>query len=256
MGFNNPQKAIIQHNKKGFDPVLGFDPAAYKTLKELPPVNVGCDTVYSISDTRFKHLWQKTTWDEVIKDVPAHVQTLSLTGGEPSLWQTQIAEYLDSEMSGRFPRIIFETNASVALTADFMAAIQRWQERGYHWVWSNSPKLSCSGESRESSIKPEVLLVQQRYSETTCCEIDQSDQYIKFVTDGTEESLNEIYGVIAFYRLNGVKLTNAQIYLMPMACNKEQQDEVARSVADLCIKSGYTFCYRLQNALWSNIIGT
>jgi hypothetical protein len=162
----------------------------------------------------------------------------------------------DPDVGNRFTRIIFETNASVDLDFTFLAAIQRWQSNGGHWVWSNSPKLSCSGETRESSIRPSVLLVQQKMGQMDCdCrEYSIRDWYLKFVTDGTD--LEEIRGVIKEYNSNGVKIAPSQVFLMPMACTDVQQNDISREVAEVCISSGYTFFFRLQNAVFGNVVGT
>jgi hypothetical protein len=43
---------------------------------------------------------------------------------------------------------------------------------------------------------------------------------------------------------------------MPMACTGQQQTDVAREVAELCLEYGFLYSHRIQNVLWDNIVGT
>jgi 7-carboxy-7-deazaguanine synthase len=246
-GFNNPEKKVIMYNKKGFDSVLGFDPAEYKTLEELPPINIGCDTIYSISDTRFKHFWKKVEWEEALDTCPTNVRTLSITGGEPSLWQDEIAEFLLSGLADRFDRVIFETNGSKELNDTFIDAINSWAMQGKEWVWSNSPKMECSGHCFEEAIRPEVIKKQTEARAT---------QYFKFVTDASKESIYEILRAIGTYRIYGIQFDASQVYLMPMACSNEQQHQISQKVATLCIENGWRYCHRVQLEVYGSAVGT
>lgn len=249
-GFNNPDKKIINYNKKGFDSTLGFNPAEFSTLESLPPVNIGCDTIYSISDTRFKHLWKRMNWEDILGQCPHHITTLSLTGGEPSLWQTEIAELLMSGLVDRFSQIIFETNGSKPLEDDFIATIENWTNKKNHsWIWSNSPKMECSGHCADEAIRPEVISKQM-------FPFFNVSQYFKFVTTGDKESIYEILRAIAKYNAHGVNILPEQIYLMPMACNEEQQRAISLKVAKLCIDYGWRYCHRVQLEVFGNTVGT
>ncbi len=241
LGFNNPDMLETTNEN------LGFDPKSIMTLREMPPITKGCDTIYGI-DSRFKHLWKKTDWEEAMADY-REGDNLSITGGEPSLWQSQIIEFLDSPLSDDIPNIIFETNCSVPIKADFIDAIQDWSMRNYRsiWWWANSPKLSISGEDWSDSIVPSVAVTQ------VCANL--TEQYFKFVTDGSKESMEEINKAIYEFgrEINTVgDPINPKIWLMPVACNKSQQDFVATQVANLCIEKQYKFAFRLQNQLWDN----
>ena len=85
-GFNNPDKVNTLTNEG-----LGFDPTKYKTLKELPPITVGCDSIYSWDD-RFKHMWSTWTEEELAEELLKYTPTgewtnnigLTFTGGEPT----------------------------------------------------------------------------------------------------------------------------------------------------------------------------
>ena len=46
------------------------------------------------------------------------------------------------------------------------------------------------------------------------------------------------------------------VSIMPMACTTEQQQDIAKGVADLCMEYGFGFCLRLQNVLYGNGVGT
>lgn len=251
-GFNNPNN----------ESVLDFDPKDYNNLKDLPPITRGCDSNYAVS-SKFKHLWTKMTPIELLKNITELLPNkmwvapsglsyiLSLTGGEPTMYQSYIIELLRELYDNYYyiPEILLiETNATLELKSEFIISLNNLiKEELILIIWSNSLKLSNSGEDISKTINPKVLKQQ--------LDINNCKQYFKFVVDGTEESINEIEKIILDYQLGQIINKNS-IYLMPMACTNNQLIDISSKVAQQCINRGYKFSTRLQNSLWNNVIGS
>lgn len=260
-GFNNPE------DKKITNEVLGFDPSQYIAVLDLPPITVGCDSIYAWDD-RFKHLWKSGDADALIDELEAllphgkwvHPVThqpviFSLTGGEPTLRAKFLPELLNHPRMAECQHVLIETNCSVPLTDKFIKALAEWlnDNPARRWTWSNSPKLACSGEQHDKAIRPDIAMKQfQLFSEVT--NPWQVEQYFKFVVDGSDESFDEVERVMAEYWAAGIP-NQTQIHCMPMACVEEQQQEIAQIVADKCIQRGMRYCHRVHNTVYENAIG-
>ena len=46
------------------------------------------------------------------------------------------------------------------------------------------------------------------------------------------------------------------IYIMPMSCVTDQQDNIAAKVAQRCIDNGYIYCHRVHLDVFDNSVGT
>lgn len=192
-----------------------------------------------------------------IRHPVAHTSpVLSLTGGEPTLHQDIIAELLEMPAMADFDKVLIETNASVPLREDFLRRLSAWEaalpEEERVVVWSNSPKLSASGEPYAKAIRPEVLIAQRRAG---------GIQYLKFVTDGSTDSIDEINRVLevydgAFEDANMDPIDRHSVYLMPVGSSLEQQEEAQLAVADACLRHGYSFCARVHCWVFGNAVGT
>ncbi len=251
-GFNNPTMKEITNE------VLGYDPIKFVSLDDLPPVEIGCDSIYSW-DKRFAHMWKKGTDDDVAKrllEVLPHNRwvnpisgqdvILSLTGGEPTLRWKAIPTLLKHPDLKDVRRILIETNCSVPLHASFLAELSDlYNTDNKRVIWSNSPKLAVSGEPAEKAIRPDIARSQRLVS--------GSEQYFKFVCGADREQFDEVERVMEQYRHGGN--TDSLIYIMPMACTGEQQAEIAMQVADMCIERGFVYCHRIQNDVYANAIG-
>jgi organic radical activating enzyme len=209
---------------------------------------------------RFKHLWDSGDEDKLVEEtmkvVPhgswRHPETgqpviLSLTGGEPTLRSKHLMSLLNHEAFNGLLYLLIETNCSVALDKEFIDALNTWvlKANGRKIIWSNSPKLSCSGESWEKAIRPSVAKQQILHWGT--------DQYFKFVCGASDRDFNEVAKAMAQYKAVGI---HAPVYIMPMACTEEQQDEISAKVAHMCIDRGYIYCHRIHNSVFGNEIGT
>ena len=250
-GFNNPNKVDTTTNEG-----LGFDPTKYNTLKELPPITVGCDSIYSW-DARFKHLW--TTWTleelaaELIKYTPTGKWTrnigLTFTGGEPTSRMKVISELIHLPEFDDLKTITFETNCSVPLLDKHMERLSEWTiakpERML--VWSNSPKLSITWEPWEKAINPAVAAQQRK--------VLNSYQYFKFVVEPTDESFAEVDKAMAEFYEGGTP-ASAEIWLMPVGGVLEQQQKIDRAVTEACMQRGWNVSWRAHIYVFGNELGT
>jgi 7-carboxy-7-deazaguanine synthase len=258
-GFNNPNNLEITND------VLGFNPAAYTKLEDLPPITISCDSIYSW-DTRFSHLWKTQTIDELVKELinllphnswrhPITEQDyiFSITGGEPTLRYKQIIALLSHPDMQKLRILLIETNGSVPLHPKLLTFLQKWTEANplRKIVWSNSPKLSASGESWYKAIRPDVIASQWNSS----YHASQIEQYFKFVCGDNDTHFEEVKSVLNAYSSADIPIRN-NAYIMPMACVEEQQKEITTNVALRCIQEGYIYCHRTHLEIFGNAIGT
>lgn len=257
-GFNNPTN---ERDARGYAPIA-FDPKSYTQLKDIPLITCGCDSQYAVNPA-FAHIWKKMSIDDLangLVELLPHKQwrhpmtglpvSLSLTGGEPTLHWKRILDLLKHPALQECAHIIYETNAAVPLSDAFIEGINEWcaQDESRTWTWSNSPKLSASGEPFDEAIRPDIIAKQQH--------VMGCDQYFKFVCGPVPAQFEEVrhamdtIGGYSHYEIQGT-----QIWVMPAACTTEQQNADAQAVANMCMEHGYIFCYRLQNALWGNGVG-
>lgn len=223
----------------------------FKSYQELPLVTTGCDS-YASWDPRFKHLSPLMTVDgiadrimEILPFGQWEEEHLVITGGEPLLgWQRAYPALLDHPKMYTLKEITFETNGTQELTPDFYEYLSKWVgDRGYSALtFSVSAKLSCSGESREEAIKPEVVVQYESVGYT----------YLKWVV-ATEEDAEEALATTAIYRKAGFQ---GPVYLMPVGGVESVYALNNRRVADLAMKNGLRYSDRLQVPLFKNEWGT
>ena len=152
-------------------------------FEDLPIIHTGCDTYASIYP-EFKHFNKLATVDEVVDHLisllPEGKWTqdngqdihLILTGGEPLLaWQKLYVDLFEHPKMKDLKNVTFETNTTQLLHDDLFEYINN--NDTIEWTFSCSPKLSVSGETWETAIKPDVLRDYAR------CE--NSNVYLKFV---------------------------------------------------------------------------
>jgi organic radical activating enzyme len=220
----------------------------YKTYEELPLVSTGCDS-YASWDPRFKDLspmMESNGIVERIMEILPHGrwedEHLVITGGEPLLgWQRAYPELLDHPNMHGLKEITFETNGTQKLTAEFKEYLQRWRAQR-EITFSVSAKLSCSGESRDEAIQPEVV-----------CEYEQvGTAYLKLVV-ATEADVEEALWTVGAYRQAGFQ---GHVYLMPVGGVESVYTLNNRRVAELAMKHGLRYSDRLQVPLFKNEWGT
>lgn len=220
----------------------------YKTYEELPLVSTGCDS-YASWDPRFKDLSPmletNAIVDRIMQILPHRRwedEHLVITGGEPLLgWQRAYPDLLDHPSMHRLKEITFETNGTQKLTAEFKEYLQRWRAQR-EITFSVSAKLSCSGESRDEAIQPDVV-----------CEYEQvGTAYLKLVV-ATEADVEEALWTVDAYRQAGF---TGHVYLMPIGGVESVYTLNNRRVAELAMKHGLRYSDRLQVPLFKNEWGT
>lgn len=261
-GFGNPEKL----DTTKID-VLGFDPADYNDIYSIPLITRGCDSIYSW-DKKFAHMWRKTDEhelaNELLRLLPNQSFTapsgkpviLSLTGGEPTLRAKFIPTLMNTPELKDVKHILIETNCAVPLKHDFIMEINAWlaADHSRKWTWSNSPKLSASGEKWEEAIRPEIAMMQAMTKSREFIP-SQVDQYFKFVCDETDEMFDEVARAMEEYYAAGIPRT-AEVYVMPVACQDSDQSRISSKVAEQCMKRGYIYCHRVHLDVFGNAPGT
>ncbi len=249
-GFGLPKGELSSEVE---DIAIQHERTPYKKYEELPLVSTGCDS-YASWDPRFKDLSPMLTSDAIADRIAEILpfnewrdEHLVITGGEPLLgWQRAYPDLLSNPKMKNLKEITFETNGTQELTKEFKDFLINWQmpELDYtkEVTFSVSAKLSCSGESREEAIKPEVINQYQEVGYT----------YLKFVV-ATEDDAEEAIETADIYRENGF---TGPIYLMPIGGVESVYSLNNRRVAELAMANGLRYSDRLQVPLFKNEWGT
>jgi 7-carboxy-7-deazaguanine synthase len=193
----------------------------------------GCPLRCRWCDTRY-------AWDEFAGthcDVAEIVQAVRqwscrfvvITGGEPMIYRN-LSE-LVRQLKADETHITVET-AGIAYIPDMPCDLM-----------SISPKLSNStpDDPKLASVHDDARLDIAVLRKL----IADHDYQLKFVVD-TESDLSEIQQTIE--QIGGVDL--AKVMLMPQARTRNELLAKSPMVAELCKRSGFTFCQRLQIMLW------
>lgn len=260
-GFNNPEG--LDTSKKE---TLGFDPKDYNNIYDIPLITKGCDSIYSVHRS-FAHMWTQGSTDELaqlVMDTLPHGQwnnpmsgrpvILSLTGGEPTLRAKHIPELLNHPLFKELSMVLIETNAAVPLQDSFIDGLANWLDREDKIIiWSNSPKLSISGEKWEDAIRPDIITKQlsilERHPKGGVI------QYFKFVCGPNDKDFDEVASAMNMYYEAGIDPTSS-VFVMPAACQESDQNDSAAEVANLCIQRGYIYCHRVHLNVYGNGVGT
>jgi len=203
-------------------------PSVFVRLAGCPLRCRWCDTKYA---------WDESTGrDYSIEEIAEAVgqwesRFVVITGGEPMV-NAELAELARGlKKNGR--HITIET-AGIAYAADLQCDLM-----------SISPKLSNSepveaeaaGRHNEGRLDIEVLRKL----------LGEYEYQLKFVVD-SEDDLQEVEQTIE--ALGNVDLE--KVMLMPQAASREELSVRSPMVADMCKRSGFAFCQRLQVLLWDN----
>ena len=252
-GFGMPKGELSNEREQ-------INPEDYKEYGELPLVTTGCDS-YASWDPRFKHLSPVRDIDSIVNSIMELLpfgewrdEHLVITGGEPLLgWQRAFPELLSHPKMQGLKEITFETNGTQPLTNKFMNYLEDWlweaalgEKTGNSFsreiTFSVSAKLSCSGESREEAIKPDIVC---RYE-------DIGHTYLKFVV-ATEDDINEAIETTKLYRDAGFE---GDVYLMPVGGVESVYALNNKNVALAAMKHGLRYSDRLQVPLFKNAWAT
>ena len=225
----------------------------FKSYQELPLVSTGCDS-YASWDPRFKDLSPMLTSDGIAERICEILpfgewrdEHLVITGGEPLLgWQRAYPDLLRHPKMAGLKEITFETNGTQPISEDFKEYLLEWlmphPDYTREITFSVSAKLSCSGESRDEAIRPEIVCEYENWGYT----------YLKFVV-ATEEDAEEAIETAYIYRAEGF---TGPIYLMPVGGVESVYTLNNRRVAELAMKNGLRYSDRLQVPLFKNEWGT
>ena len=261
-GFGQERGNLIATDQMPYMLDPKADPAhseAYTSIEELPVTLVGCDSSASWA-MKYKHLQLTRTVDEVYEHIVSLLPNgtfegrhgedihLVITGGEPLLgWQRVWPDLLTKCKDIGLKNVTFETNGTQTVSKELQDYFN-WRIRpgnSIHVTWSVSPKLSISGELQSDTLKPDSLASMNA--------VDNSYLYTKFVVRD-EVCFNEVDHYIDEYKNSNVNI-NA-VYCMPEGATLEQQTLTAKSVAELCMQTGYKYSPRLHIDLFGNAWGT
>jgi len=225
----------------------------YQEYNELPLVSTGCDS-YASWHPAFKQLSPMRDTAELAEDIVNLLpykewrdEHLVITGGEPLLgWQRSYPDLLNDPKMDTLRDITFETNGTQPLTSEFLCYLVDWQTKDEdvkrEVTFSVSAKLSCSGESKEDAIKPEIVCEYENVGYT----------YLKFVV-ATEADAAEAIEMTQVYRDAGF---TGPVYLMPVGGVESVYSLNNKRVALLAMKAGLRYSDRLQVPLFKNAWGT
>ncbi|MHC4737829.1 MAG: 7-carboxy-7-deazaguanine synthase QueE [Planctomycetota bacterium] len=203
-------------------------PSVFVRLAGCPLRCRWCDTKYAWDESS----GQDYSIEEIAEAVrQQQSRFVVITGGEPIV-NAELAELAQS-LKKNDKHITIET-AGIAYVGDLQCDLM-----------SISPKLSNSapaepelaGKHNEERLDTEVLRKL----------FDEYEYQLKFVVD-LEDDLQEVQQTIE--TLGNVDLE--KVMLMPQAANREELSAKSPMVADMCKRSGFAFCQRLQVLLWDN----
>ena len=235
----NPEVAVIIKN---------ID--KYKTFKDLPLVQTGCDT-YSSIYTEFKKFVNKADSSDIVSEILKMLpygkwksEHLVITGGEPLLgWQRAYPDLLSHPDMVGLQELTFETNGTQKLEPKFSEYLKtHWRKGWDRLTFSVSPKLNVSGEKWADAIKPDVIREYQEHGYV----------YLKFVI-ATPEDAEQVKYAEEEYRSAGF---SGPVYVMPVGGVESVYAMNNRNVANIAMKHGWRYSDRLQVPLFKNEWGT
>ena len=207
-------------------------PSAFIRLAGCPLRCRWCDTKYAWDQTAGAH-YSIAKIVQTVQQWPSRF--IVITGGEPMI--NSELPHLVNELTASGKYITIET-AGIAFIPDMPCDLM-----------SISPKLS---NSTPSDPKVAATHEDSRLDVAVLRElIDNYEYQLKFVVD-SEVDLPEIRQTID--EIGNVDLS--KVMLMPQAATRDELLAKSPMVAELCKKTGFAFCQRLQVLLWDGKKGT
>lgn len=211
---------------------LAGAPSVFIRLSGCPLYCRWCDTKYAWDQTAGEH-YSIAKIEQIIRQWPSKYAVI--TGGEPMI-NSELPQ-LVKQLKASDKHITIET-AGIAFIPDMPCDLM-----------SISPKLSNS-----TPTNPELASIHEdsRLDIAVLRElIDNYEYQLKFVVD-SEADLPEIQ-----QNLNEIgNVDSKKVMLMPQAATRDELLAKSPMVAELCKKTGFAFCQRLQILLWNNQKGT
>ena len=205
-------------------------PSVFVRLAGCPLRCRWCDTKYAWAEDA----GQDRTIAEIVEAVcKCHCKFVVITGGEPMI--NSDLPQLVQELKAADKHITIET-AGIAFIPDLACDLM-----------SISPKLSNSAPTAEDRSQKFLRLDIAVLREL----IDNYKYQLKFVVD-SENDLPEIQETLE--KIGNVDFEN--VMLMPQAVTRDEFLAKSPIVADMCKRTGFAFCQRLQVLFWNNKRGT
>jgi len=206
-------------------------PSAFVRLAGCPLRCRWCDTKYAWDQTAGAHY-------SIEKIVQTVQQTQSkfvvITGGEPMI--NPDLPQLVQKLKASEKHITIETAGIVfipALPCDLMSISPKLSNST-----PDDPKLAAVHEDS----RLDVVVLREL--------IDNYNYQLKFVVD-SQADLPEIQQTIE--QIGNVD--SEKVMLMPQAATRDELLAKSQMVADICKRTGFTFCHRLQVLLWNTARG-
>lgn len=208
-------------------------PSMFVRLAGCPLRCRWCDTKYAWDQTS----GQDYTITEIVQTVQQNQSKfVVVTGGEPMI--NSDLPKLVHQLKTADKHITIET-AGIAFIPDLACDLM-----------SISPKLSNStpiaeDRSQKTEIRRQKFL---RLDIAVLRELIDNYKYqLKFVVD-SKADLSEIQQTLE----NIGNIDSENVMLMPQAATRDELLAKSPMVADMCKRTGFTFCQRLQVLLWNN----
>ncbi|MGA1979702.1 MAG: 7-carboxy-7-deazaguanine synthase QueE [Sedimentisphaerales bacterium] len=159
-----------------------------------------------------------------------------------------IEEIFQAVQQGQSKFIVI-TGGEPMTNPDLPELVQKLKASGRHITIETAgivfvPDLACD----LMSISPKLSNAGSRPEETILCKLIDNYKYqLKFVVD-SQDDLAEIQQIIE--KLGNVN--SEKVMLMPQGATKDELLAKSPMVAEMCKRTGFAFCNRLQVLLWNN----
>jgi len=213
-------------------------PSAFVRLAGCPLRCRWCDTKYALSESAGED-WHV---DEIIEKVGKYPgRFVVVTGGEPMI-SPELTE-LVRRLRSCGKHITIET-AGIAYVPDLSCDLMSISPK----LSNSTPASNCLSEAGPEEAKLTALHEDSRLDIAVLRElIDNYEYQLKFVVD-SQDDLTEIRQTIE----ETGNINPEKVMLMPQAASRQELLAKSEMVAELCRKSGFAFCQRLQVLLWNN----
>ncbi len=180
----------------------------------------------------FDELFQLMEQNGLIDDLKAGHHFV-ITGGSPVKQQDALISFLEvlEIQYGFVPYVEIENECTLMPLPAFEFLVK---------CWNNSPKLSNSGNPRQSRYQPAVLQELSSYK----------NSWFKFVVEDETD-----WQEIQMDFLDPGLIQKDQIILMPVGRDIKELEQNRIPVVELAIKHGVRFTDRLHVTLWNTLTG-